>query len=246
VNDSLWTFLFEMANFVTLAAVLAWLFFKPVRKALENQRAKVRQHEEKTAQKLADVERLRENIESQQKGLVAELENMRIKAHEAAKQEAEQIITEARAQIERERATQKYEVLHIQQAQTAKIARAVATAAYNTIRRFFEQMEGPELEQTLIKSACRELQTFSNNSLAPVTVESARPLDDESRQAISSSLGKTAKVATFRVVPELKGGLRISTAHGLIDASITGLANFAELSLSAEMESMLRENSEGE
>ena len=50
----------------------------------------------------------------------------------------------------------------------------------------------------------------------------------------------------LRVVPQLIGGLRISTAHGLIDASITGLANFTEQSLSAEMESMIREESEGD
>ena len=65
MNDSLWTFVFEIANFVALAAVLAWLFFKPVRKALEDQQAKARQHEEEAAQKLADAERLREDIESQ-------------------------------------------------------------------------------------------------------------------------------------------------------------------------------------
>ena len=122
----------------------------------------------------------------------------------------------------------------------------MATATHSTMKRFLEQLEGPELEQTLIKAACRELQTFSNNSLAPVTVESATPLDDESRQLINASLGNAAKTADFRVVPELKGGLRISTAHGLIDASITGLANFAEQSLSAEMESMIREESESE
>ena len=39
-----------------------------------------------------------------------------------AKQEAEQIVAEARAHMERERATLKREALHIEQAQTAKIA----------------------------------------------------------------------------------------------------------------------------
>jgi F-type H+-transporting ATPase subunit b len=246
VNDSLWTFVFEIANFVALAAVLTWLLFKPVRKALEDQRAKAGRKEEEAAQKLADAERLRKDIESQHEKLATELEAMRVKAGAVAKQEAEQIVAEARAQMERERARLRREALHIEQAQTSRIARAVAIAAQSTMKRFLVQMDGPELEQTLIKAACRELGTFSNGSLAPVTVETAMSIDGDSRQLIDSALGNAAKTADFRVVPELKGGLRISTSNGLIDASITGLANFAEQSLAAEMESIIRENSESE
>jgi F0F1-type ATP synthase membrane subunit b/b' len=246
VSDSLWTFAFEIANFGMLAAVLAWLFFKPVRQAIENQRAKVRRHEEDAAQALADAERLRKDIESQRATLATELEAIRAKARDAAKQEAESIINDARAHMEKEHAALKRDALHIERAQAAKIASAVATATHETMKRFLEQMQGPELEQTLIKAACRELQAFSNNALKPVTIEVAKPLDDESRQLIMSSLGTAAKTADLRVDPELKGGVRIATAHGLIDASFTGLAKYAQQSLSAEMESMLREESESE
>jgi F0F1-type ATP synthase membrane subunit b/b' len=240
VNDSLWTFVFETANFIGLAAVLAWLFFKPVRKALEDQRAKAMRQENEATQMFAEADRVREEMESQRQVLSLELEQTQTKAREVAKQEAEQIVAEARSRMERERATLTRESLHIEQAQTAKIASAVATVTHTTLKRFLQQMEGPELEQTLIKAACRELQTLSNHSLTPVTVESAAPLDDESLELIKSSLGNAAVTTDFRVVPELKGGLRISTADGLIDASITGLAKFAEQSLSAEMESLIR------
>jgi F0F1-type ATP synthase membrane subunit b/b' len=244
VNDSLWTFLFEIANFVGLAAVLAWLFFKPVRKALEDQRAASKRKDEEAAQKLADAARLRQDIESQHQTLATELAAMRTKVRESAKQDAAQIVDEARAQVERERAALKREALHIEKAQTAKIALAVATVTHHTVKRFLQQMEGPELELTLVKAACRELQALSNDSLAPVGVESATALDEVSRQLIDTSLGAAAKSADFQVVPELEGGLRVSTAHGIIDASIIGLANFAEQSLSVDMESMIREESE--
>ena len=246
MNDSLWTFLFEIANFVTLVAVLAWLFFKPVRKALEEHRAETKRKEEAAARKLAEAEQLRQEIESRHGELATELETMRTKAREVAKQEAEEIVAKAGARIERERAALKRAALHIEQAQTAKIARAVTTATHDTMQRFLRQIEGPELEQALVNGACRELRKFANRSLAPVTVESAIPLDNESRRMIRSSLGDAANTADFRVVPELEGGLRIATAHGLIDASITGLANFAEQSLSTEMQSMFRRESEDE
>jgi len=246
VNESLWTFLFELANFVVLAAVLAWLFFNPVRKALEDQQAKTRQIEEEAAQKLAGAESVRRDIESQRQALASELEAMRTKIREAAKQQAEQLLAEARTQIQRERDTAKREALHIEQAQATKIARAVASVTHATMRRFLEQIEGPQLERALVEAACRELEAFSDNSLAPVAVESATALDENRQELINASLGAAARTAAFRVVPELKGGLRISTAHGLIDASVAGLANFAEQSLSAEMESMIREEPESD
>lgn len=246
VHQSLWTFVFETANFVALAAILAWLLFKPVRKALADQQAKTRQLEQDAAQKLTDAQHLRDEIASQQHKLASELDATRAKTLEAAKQEAAEILADARAHADRERAALKREALNIEKAQATKIAQAVAVATHNTVKQFLQQMEGPDLERTLLKAACRELQAFSHNSLAPVTVESATELDGDARELITKSLGPSAKTANFRVVPELNGGLRVSTARGLIDASVAGLANFAGQSLSAEMQSIIREESESE
>ena len=246
MNDSLWTFLFEIANFVALAAVLAWLFFKPVRKAIADQQAKMQKLESDAAKKLADAERSKQEIESQRQALDGELEKMRVSAREAAQHEAEEILESARARAEQEQAAIKRDALHIEQAQVAKLATAVATTARQTMDRFLQQMDGPEMEKTLLKAACRELQKLPSNQLGPVTVESARALDDEARRQINESLGSAATSADFHVSPELDGGLRISTAHGLIDASTKGLADFAEQSLAAEMHSILREESASE
>lgn len=241
VDESLTTFLFELANFLALAAMLAWLFFKPVRAALESQRATAKGQAEQAAQKLAEAERMRGEIDLQRKALGVELEAMRTKQHEIAKQEAAQLVAEAKAQIERERAVLMREAVQMDTVQSAKIAQAVASVTHAALKRLFQQIEGPDLERSLISAACRELKAFSNTSLAPVTVETPESLDDELRQAIESSLGSSRKTATFRVAPELGSGIRIATAHGLIDASVAGLADFAEQSLKVEMESLMRE-----
>lgn len=244
MSPSLTTFLFEAANFITLAALLAWLFFKPVRKAIEDQRVKTNMQEDEAAQKLSDAERVRQEIELQHRRLDAELEHRRVEAREIAKQESDTLLAATRAQLERERATLRRDVLNIEKAETAKLAHVLASSAHATLKRFFEQMEGPELEQLLLKAACRELTTMSNHAVGPVTIESAAPLDVEAKQLIESAMGAPQKTSDFRVVPELVAGVRISTRHGLIDASVAGLAHFAEQTLTEAITAIMREESD--
>lgn len=244
MSPSLSTFLFEVANFIALAALLAWLFFKPVRQAIADQRAKISAQEEKAAQKLADADRMRQQIAAQHKALAIELEQFRVEARAAAKQESDALLATTRAQLERERSALRRDALNIEKAQAAKLAQALASAAYLTVKRFFEQMEGPELERLLMTAACQELSAFSIDSLGSVTVESATLLDPEAQALMASTLGEAKKTAVFRVLPELVSGVRISTQQGLIDASVAGLATFAEQSLAEALAAMIREEVE--
>jgi F0F1-type ATP synthase membrane subunit b/b' len=243
VNASLWTFVFEIANFLSLAAILAWLFFKPVRQALADHAAKAKLLEDQAAQKLADAERLQSDLQCQRQELNSQLEELRSKSLEAAHREAQRVIAAGRAQIDRERETLRQEALNIDRTQTARIARSVATVTSQAVKELLVQLSGPELEQTLVQAACRQLQGLPQGSLAPVVIECASALKEQSRQCIISALGESAQSAVFRVAPDLLGGVRVSTNCGLIDASIRGLANFAEHALLAEMDALLREES---
>lgn len=212
-----------------------------MRQAIEDRRAKVKTQAEETARKLSDAERVRQEIEAQRQKLNTELELMRDESRETAKQEADTLLAAARAQLEREQAALRRDLLNIEKAQTAKLAHALASAAHSTLKRFLEQMEGPELEQLLLKAACRELNSLSHDALAPVMVETAAPLGSEAKQMIESAIGAPKNTAAFHVVPELVAGVRISTRHGLIDASVAGLAHFAEQSLREEITAMIQE-----
>jgi F0F1-type ATP synthase membrane subunit b/b' len=215
-----------------------------VRQAIADQQAKVNTQAEEAARKLSDAERVRQEIAAQRQKLATELELMRAESRETAKQEADTLLAAARAQLERERAALRRDLLNIENAQTVKLAQALASAAHTTLKRFLEQMEGPELEQLLLKAACRELNTLSHGALGPVTVEAAAPLGSEAKQMIASAIGAPENTAAFRVVPALVAGVRISTRHGLIDASVAGLAHFAEQSLREDITAMIQEESD--
>ena len=133
----------------------------------------MKQQEEEAAKKLAEAQTLRDEISNQREMLGAELEQMRAKTRDLAKQQAAAIVTEARAHMERERETLRHEAVSIQRAQTTRLARAVAAATQATVSGLLQQMAGPELDQMLVAAACRELARFANNSSSAVTVETA-------------------------------------------------------------------------
>jgi F-type H+-transporting ATPase subunit b len=232
----LWTtFLFEAVNFVLLAAALGWLLFRPIRRVLAARQAALVQETEEIAAKRAEVDRLQEAMQQRSAALDTELEHLRQSALSAAQQEAERIRAEARADAERAREAVRHRLAHLEEAQLEHLAAAVAIAAGAVVQRLLQQLGGPDLERALARAACRTLQALDGEALGAVTVDSAHPLDQETMAALTAVLGDAARTAVFRVTPTLGTGIRISTSHGLVDASATGLAAFAQRTLSAQL-----------
>jgi hypothetical protein len=68
-----------------------------------------------------------------------------------------------------------------------------------------------------------------------VKVETACPLSATDRATLEASVEGSAPSLVYHVNEELRGGVRIWTAQGLIDASIAGLSRYAEQVLRQEM-----------
>lgn len=230
------TFLFEAGNFLVLAAFLGWLFFKPVRKALADQRAKNEAATNEAEQKLAEAERLRNEIDTEHKKLQEELNQLRSKELEAARKQAEQIVSDARAARERERENLKRQATRLAENEERMLSQAAAAAAARAVGKLLEQIRGPDLDSALFQAAWQQLQSFSGEKLAPVKVESARALSPAQQKQLEEFFGEDAAGKTsFHVVDELGAGLRITTARGLIDATSTGLAQYAQQALATEL-----------
>ena len=226
------TFLFEAANFLVLAAVLGWLFFRPVQDALEKRRAELEAERRLAAEKLAEAERRLTEIEAQRHQFTASLDSLRVHAQEQAEREAERIIAGARAETQRERERMKAELTALRHAHTRTASRDAAAAAREVVVRLLAHIGGPDLEPALVHAACRELRTLADRDhLAPALVEVSRPLQDETRALLAEALGCQPSEVRDRVVPELVGGVRVITKAGLVDASVAGLAAYAERAL---------------
>lgn len=236
MSPTLTTFLFEAANFVLLAGVLAWLLFKPVRNAIEARRTAQAEQAEQTQAKLDEAESIRSDIAQQRNVLDDELESLRDEARSEAEREAEKTLVEAHRKAQHEYDAAKQRLSHLKSSEIERLSRVVATTTGELVSRLLAQLDTPDLESALTQAACRQLRALEDNSLEPVTVESAKPLTAEAQAALETVLGGSFASADFRVVPELGIGLRISTNRGLVDASSKGLAAFAERTLASQLE----------
>lgn len=235
MSPTLTTFLFEAANFLVLAGMLGWLFFQPVRQALADRHAKFEADAVQATQKLAEAEKVQQDIDAARANLQTELNALRTRELEAARRQANHILADAHATAERERETSRRQAARMSDTQRDTLAEVAAAAAAETVGRLLEQIDGPDLQAALIESACQQLGALPQDALAPVKIESAQPLSPQQRTALENALGPAADGADFRTVDGLKAGVRISTAKGLIDASVSGLAQFARHSLVKEM-----------
>jgi F-type H+-transporting ATPase subunit b len=237
VSPTVATFLFEAANFLVLAAVLGRLFFRPVQNALENRRAELEAERRQAADTLAEAERRLAEIEAQRRQFTASLDSLRVQAQEQAEREAERILAGARAEGQHERERMKTELAALRHAHARTASRDATVAAREVVVRLLAHIGGPDLEPALVHAACRELRTLAGRAhLAPVLVEVSRPLHDQMRALLAEALDCQPSEVRDRVVPELVGGVRVITNAGLVDASIAGLAAFAERALLARID----------
>jgi F-type H+-transporting ATPase subunit b len=237
VSPSWVTFLFEAANFLLLAALLGWIFFRPVRDALERRRAALASQESELAARRAALERERSEAEAQRSESEASLSSLRERVRRGAERERQQLLDSAREQAQREREALKTELAALRRGQTASLARDAAAAAADAVERLLRRIDGPELGRALLEAARRELAELAGSGpVAPLVVESAAPLAPEDLAALAGAAGLAPEDLAQHVVPELGTGLRIVTARGLVDASAAGLASHAERALAARIE----------
>jgi F-type H+-transporting ATPase subunit b len=236
MSAGLSTFLVEAINFLVLAGALGWLLFKPIRRALEAERSEHAERERQVEARLAEVERARAEVEAQRTALTRELERVRGEAREVAAKQAEALLAETRARAEQEREALRHELEHRERAWREELEDEAAALAARAVLQLLERLVGPELDTALARAACRELQSLPASELGHVVVESARPLSSEARELVGTALAGVPGVE-FRSAPRLGAGLRILTEAGLVDASASGLAAYAERTLATGKES---------
>ena len=229
------TFLFEAANFLVLAAVLGWLFFRPVQAAIEQRRVALEKERRDVDALRAKAQHAVDEAEARRREIEASLEPLRAETHQEAERQAARLLADARARGEELHARLATELEALRREHARTLASDAAAAARSLVERLLDEIGGPELDAALVRAACARLAALpAEGRTGRVQVETARPLAADSRAAIVVALDAGA-VLHERVVPELGAGARIVTPAGLVDATASGMAAWAERALRSRL-----------
>lgn len=230
MSPMLANFLFEAVNFLLLAAALGWILFKPVRRALDDERQQ-REKEDQEAKRLrAEAESLADKARAAHKELDEELQEHRQEILVAARKEASKLLEEARKRQRHERQVLERELNATRESEALALAETIGRVAAEAVRQLLEVLSGPSLDTALIRAACTELEKIPVELRGSALVESARALDDEARKLLEDTLGHAFE---GRVVGELGAGVRVTTRGGQVDATATSIARRAGRSVSS-------------
>ncbi len=229
------TFLFETANFLGLAALLGWLFFRPVRNALEQRREALAEEGKRAAEARTEAEGRAQELAGERRRFEGSLAALRKQVQDEAEQERQRTLTAGREQVERERQALRAELSGLRRGQARAALGDAVEITRELVERLLARIDGPELEAALAGAAGRELGRLAEKGpLEGVIVESAQPLPDERAAALAAAAGVEAGKLEQRVVPELRGGVRVLSSCGLVDASVAGLAAWVGQALATD------------
>jgi F-type H+-transporting ATPase subunit b len=223
-------FLFEMVNFLLLAAALGWLLFKPVRQTLEAESKEHAQLEAEAQQRHAEADALLTQTQAAFRQARADIERQRSELLAAVHKEAEQIRENAERKVAAERKTNEQDLEAARHEEASRLTATVGSMAAEAVRRLLLSLDGPALDVALVRGACDQLRALPRKVRASAVVETARPLSPDGRRLLSETLGSDFEE---RTASELGAGIRVTTSLGQVDASAAALAREAARSVEA-------------
>jgi F-type H+-transporting ATPase subunit b len=229
----IWTFFFQIINFVALLFILKRLLFRPVREILEKRRDLVQETVAKADRMEKEALELKERyqqelrkLEELKVGMVDELKASVLEERRTLLSEAEK---EAAAEIEKSLALFAMEKTRFEAELRDKAVAAVSVFSANLLQGIADE----ELHRGIWRRFLNELERISREIAArgihdeEVTIElaSAYPLREEDLGALQSAMEKdlSRKVMIHQTIDEtLIAGVKLKSQDMVYDSSLAG------------------------
>lgn len=240
------TFAFEIINFLILVWILQRLFYKPVRKIINQRKQHIDQTLAEAAQMRKDAEQLKQNYESRLQKWEHEKQAAMSQLHQQLETERQQQLLALQKQLEQER-KKTQSAMQRQQLESHRHQQILALqngARFATL--LLQKAAGQELENQLFQllisqlkqlpEACQHLvQTLENEPILEITINSAFPLSQtqvqQLEQKLSSLIDKPLQFS-YSQNSELIAGLKVDIGawalHTNIQHELSGFAEFAD------------------
>jgi F-type H+-transporting ATPase subunit b len=235
MNFNPWTFLFEVLNFVVLAAVLYRLLYRPLREAIDRRRAAATRAHAEGDKAREQATMLQQHLQVQLTEVQQQCETAMRESRERAEIERKKMFEEAEAEV-RHRHEQVRQALEREREEVWRSLRGEMTnLAVDVVRRLLRESCDRTLNDQLALHLVEDLQRLPPEKRQVVydqwqpedgaVLETAGDLDDSTvrriTEAASELVGQPITLATA-TVPSLLGGVRLRVGGHIWDASLAG------------------------
>ena len=228
---NIWTFLFQVINFVVLLFILKKLLYKPVKEIMEKRRGLIEKtigDAERTKKEALELKEQQQQEVNRLKALQPQMiENVKKEAAEERKKLLMEAKEEAAKMIEKEKSLFEIEKKKSENALRDNIIESVSVFASNLMKDISDE----DLNKSVYRKVLRELERISPNMKAiedgspSIDLVSAYPLEEEElmqlEKILEQHLSKKLTINT-NVDRSLIAGLKIKLNDRVYDFSLKG------------------------
>lgn len=235
MNIHLWTFVFQIVNFVVVAFVLHRLLYQPLYEAIDRRRQATLAAQAAAEQAKQDAEALRAGLDAERADVERRREQWVREAHRQAEAEAERLLADARRLAQQRSDEAGRELAEGREQALVALRREIVQMALDTSERFLRQSADRTLQRQLVARLVESLAAVSVDERRqlsigripgePAVVEAAEELDRESLEAIAAAVAQMlGERPTFEVKlkPALISGVCLRLGGHVWDASLGG------------------------
>jgi F-type H+-transporting ATPase subunit b len=236
----IWTFLFQIINFVVLLFILKRILYKPIKEIMEKRRGlieKTIKDAEKTKKEAQELkEKHQEEINKVKELQLHMIENMKSELEEEKKRLLMEAEKEAAKIIEKEKALFETEKMRAETELKDRVINTVPVFAINLLKDISDE----ELHKGIYRRFLHDLGgiianiTVKDSESVTVDLISAYPVDEEElielQKAMESHLSKKVTIDT-KIDKTLIAGLKIKVNDMVYDSSLLGQINSLTLKL---------------
>ena len=230
----LWTFSFQIINFIVLLLILKKVLYRPVREIMEKRRELATKTMEEAERIRREAQEVQSENQAEQKRLKEQHGRLLEEMREEVARERQTLLQETDREVQRRRDKERALLEAEKTRQAADIRKlsidTVALFAANLCREIADEDLHRALHRRLIEGieqVCNELRSLVEGGEAPLSVEviSAYPLDQDAEQSLQAALeaGTGGQVCLKCCIDrDLLAGLKIKTGDKSYDASLQG------------------------
>jgi F-type H+-transporting ATPase subunit b len=232
---NVWTFLFEVLNFLVLAFVLHRLLYRPLREAVERRQQAAAREREEAAAAHREAEALQQRWQRQLAEQEHERQQLLHEAHEQAEAERKKLLADSESLVRARQEEQRRALEREREEVLQALQGEVTSMALDLARRLLAEAADATLHRQLALRLVETLQQVSEDDRGHLqaqwqsgdgaVLETAQKLDEPTlgrvAGAVAATLGRPVTPAV-QLRPELLGGVRLRLGGQVWDASLAG------------------------